>query len=258
MSGFISHKQPVVILLRMLIAITLLVLSPACGQVATPAALSPVPSLQTIRLGYTPALLPWAEAAGRCAANLPDVAFFPIEIAENSNIALELQLAYFVEESDKPQEFTYKISQESLVLIKNHVNMLPALDQEMVGGVLSGRIVDWREVSGAALPITTTVTQTIVLIGYPVGDPLQISLANSTGTQPPPQVRLVPDPAAMLQAVHEDPAALGYVPESWLGSNRPAEVQQIDSARINLSVVAFTLSPPVGAVKALLVCLQNP
>ena len=239
-----------------LVVTLIFVMTTSCTTAATPDMLPPSPTLQSIRMGYSPALRPWAEKAAQCAENLRDVAFFPIEIADEEEASLEIRLLYapgFEESTSTPN---FMIGEEDLVFITNTENSIPALDLQQLEAVFSGRFTDWRQISGTTtITSTMPVSSTIVLYIYPAGDPLQSILTGVLKNQTPPQARLVPDPEAMLQAVSNETGGLGYVPESWLQES--STVRQIEASTIRVTTIAQT-SEPTEAIKALLVCVQKP
>lgn len=243
--------------LCLLVTTLILVMTTSCSTAATPDFLPPSPTLQSIRMGYSPALRPWAEKAARCAEDLQDIAFFPIEIADEEDASLEIRLFYAPGFDESKSEPDFVIGEEDLVFITNTENAIPALDLQQLEAVFSGRSTDWRQISGTTtITSTMPVSSTIVLFVYPAGDPLQTVLESVLKNQVPPQARLVPDPEAMLQAVSNETGGLGYVPESWLQES--TTVRRIEASTIRVTAIAQTSPEPTEAIKALLVCVQNP
>lgn len=251
-------NHPYTRLMVSIVSACCIVLATACSTPATPESLPPIPTLQTLRLGYPPALLPWAQAARQCANSLPDTAFYAIELADGARQDLEIRLEIFSEAQDSAQELLYTIGQEQVVFIVNPANPLTSLDNESLSAILSGRIKEWQELDALAPSSSTPFTQTVSLLSFPPGDPLQAAVALATNTYPPPQTRLLPDPGAMLQVVSEDAGAIGYVPLSWYAGADPDSIHQIVGSPITLSIVARSTAQPAGPVKAILLCLQNP
>jgi hypothetical protein len=67
----------------------------------------------------------------------------------------------------------------------------------------------------------------------------------------------------MLDALGDDPLAIGYVPQTWLAKANPANPVhslQVDAKlveKLHQPVLAFTRAEPVGPLRQLLVCLQS-
>ena len=74
-----------------------------------------------------------------------------------------------------------------------------------------------------------------------------------------PQARIAPDPAAMLVAVSSDPAAIGYLPATWLDDEvHPLVLDSALSLKLRLPILALAKAEPQGVSRTLLGCLQAP
>jgi hypothetical protein len=96
---------------------------------------------------------------------------------------------------------------------------------------------------------------------YPGGDDVQQAFETSVLQGPPEQalpVFVAPDPAAMLEAVAQDPAALGFLPAGWLNEDvRALAVSDLSAEQSTQPVLALSLSEPQGAARGWLLCLQE-
>jgi len=126
-------------------------------------------------------------------------------------------------------------------------------------------------------PLTLQEIKTIFQKGYTAsGQPLQVWILQGDdvrryfdavildGTdflsaEVAPQARIAPDPAAMLVAVASDPAAIGYLPATWLDDEvRPLVLDSALSLKLRLPILALAKAEPQGVSRTLLGCLQAP
>jgi ABC-type phosphate transport system substrate-binding protein len=69
---------------------------------------------------------------------------------------------------------------------------------------------------------------------------------------------LAPDPAAMLEAVHEDPASIGFLPGAWLENRvKPLRLERQARNILDQPILALSSAEPRGAVRIFLHCLQS-
>lgn len=96
---------------------------------------------------------------------------------------------------------------------------------------------------------------------YPAGDDVQQAFETILLEGPPQQplpVFMAPDPAAMLEAVAQDPAALGFLPAGWLNDQvRALEVTGLSSDQLTQPILALSPAEPQGPARGWLLCLQT-
>ncbi len=69
---------------------------------------------------------------------------------------------------------------------------------------------------------------------------------------------LAPDPAAMLQAIAEDPHAIGYLPRAWLSDQvKTIALDPPLQQALSFPILALTAKTPQGELAAWLACLQT-
>jgi hypothetical protein len=67
-----------------------------------------------------------------------------------------------------------------------------------------------------------------------------------------------PDPQAVLEAVGENPAALGFLPRRSLSDGvKEIEIQDLEPGALRRPVLALTKSEPEGPINRWLGCLQR-
>jgi len=126
--------------------------------------------------------------------------------------------------------------------------------------------------SSAFADLTFEEIKTIFQKGYTAsGQPLQVWILQGDDVRPyfdaivldgkeaAPQARIAPDPAAMLVAVSSDPAAIGYLPATWLDDEvHPLVLDSVLSLKLRLPILALAKAEPQGVSRTLLGCLQAP
>ena len=200
----------------------------------------------------------WANNLTNCASKNPQVAlyFFPSfsnrNISEN-NIILNLGQAT----QGMGDVFISQIGWDQLAVVVNVSNKTPQLSQEEIKRIFSGQVSTWWK--GQNLPIQVWV--------LPEEDPYNeiFNTAILTNHNLTSEARLAPDADAMIEAISQNPGAIGYLPESILTSIDTSQVENLKILPIPTSlkgelgqpVVAITQTEPNGWTRQLLVCLQN-
>jgi phosphate transport system substrate-binding protein len=149
------------------------------------------------------------------------------------------------------------VSDESIVLIVNSRNPVLSLPTEELKNLFIGRITNWAEVGGAQ--------QSVQIWVYPDGEDIRsiFDVAILPGESLTSMALIAPDPLAMLEAVADDPSAIGYVPQAWLAQTK--DVNQIRPLNINPKlaeelrqpVLALSSIEPDGPIRQLLGCMQS-
>jgi hypothetical protein len=71
-------------------------------------------------------------------------------------------------------------------------------------------------------------------------------------------VTLAPSPIAMLQAIREDPQAIGFIPRRALDSSvKTLEIPDVPLEILTHPILVLTPAEPTGALKSILLCLQE-
>jgi hypothetical protein len=215
---------------------------------------APTPVILDVAL--TPSLRPFSETLHTCAATHPE---FVINVHETSASALENQTTDLVIRWGETPGVGYAapIGAESLVLIVNASNHVLTIPVEKIRDIYTGRITSWGEVGGEQLPVQVWV--------YPDGDDAReiFELAIFSGDDLTSDAVIAPNPQAMLEAVGDDPFAIGYVPQTWLAQTisaeqvRPLNIDQKLVAKLHQSIIALSRDEPEGSLRQFLVCLQS-
>jgi DNA-binding transcriptional LysR family regulator len=222
----------------------------ACGPQPAPDEVPPAPPLR-IEIS---ADLEWMRPAlAQCSEATPGVSLIvdTIPLRDQSLQDADVLFRWSVDKSSDGESF--EIGEDRLAVIINNGSPAIHIDSDTLSKVFAGQITDWSAVVGAA---TGDIQPWI----YPAEMDAQV-LATQLffeGVQLDKQVRIAPDPAAMIQAVAQDSRAIGYVPAAWLDSSvKEIEVRGLEDQFKIIPILAVTPSEPVGAARDWLLCLQD-
>jgi hypothetical protein len=224
-----------------------------CAPVITQ---TPSPTLQLLTVGMPPALRVWKAEVVNCAEDIPgyglvlDEVIFEADTWDRYDVVLSLGL----EESFSG--FSTQIGEENLAWVVNSENPIESIPADVIQSIYTGVITDWAkiEVNGASY------TQPISAWTYPERDILQQVFREAAGFPGAARIEalIAPDPAAMLEVVASEPGAIGYIPTGWLRDPTEGVKQAAwDGEPVVLPVLGLAESEPQGAVRSLLVCLDQ-
>ena len=210
------------------------------------------PTLQPVEIALTPSLAPLKDALHTCAVEQPEIALI---LSETSAPFLEIEeadLSLWFGPPPPAAGYAAPLAQEEIAVIVNALNPVSALSTDTLRAIFTGRTPRWDAVGGE--------NQDIQVWLLPEGDEftrvfqqqvLNAQYFSSTAL-------LAPDPAAMLEAVHEDPAAIGFLPEAWLeNAVKPLRLERQARNSLDQPVLALSSAEPRGAVRIFLHCLQS-
>lgn len=218
------------------------------GQVST----TPQP-IVPLEVQITPALDWLRPSMAACAVENPDLSL----TVDSTNLADQtLETAGVLlrwTDADADQGKTFKLGEDRLAVIVHPDNPLEEIEISQLAAVYSGAILDWSGLqegtSGAIQPWV-----------YPSGDDAQSLFDNNVlpfdeliGT-----ARIAPDPQTMLEAVGDDPLAIGMIPSRWLDpSVRAIKITGDSEQDWTLPILAVTADDPAGSVRDWLLCVQD-
>jgi hypothetical protein len=222
---------------------------------AGPPRATPAPTPVMLNVALTPSLRPFTEALHTCAATHPE---FVINVFETPASALENQTTDLILRlgGTPSKGYAAPIGEEGLVLIVNASNPVLTISVEKLRGIFLGRITSWVEIGGEQQPVQVWV--------YPDGDDAReiLDAAIFPGDSLTPGALIAPDPQAMVEAVGDDPFAIGYMPQTWLTQAsrieqvRPLSIDQKLVEKLHQPVLALSRDEPEGSLRQLLICLQ--
>jgi hypothetical protein len=214
--------------------------------------LTPIPSLQSLRIAFSPDTHPALLAIEQCSDDQPDLAILvdekPVTLMESSDAELWISVGI----PDNWGGFAAQLAEERIVVVANPDNPIRSLNSEEVQGIFSGQIQSWSQVGGADLPIQVWVLP-------PADEARQISDQNLlAGTSISDQAFLAASPRLMLQAIANDPGAIGYLPNAWIDATvKPIPLPINQQAAMTRPLLALSSSEPQGHVREFVACLQT-
>ena len=221
---------------------------PGAGITATP-----YPTPEIVRVSHAPALRPALSAVLACAESLPGVALLLYEVPVGKETPEGLRLW-----SGEPPDSAaaYALGEERLVVVAHLESELASLSAEQLRLIFGGEAQNWAEVTGKA----GDADLLIQVWTYPPGNELRGAFyqAIAGGELANGFARLAPDPAAMLEALADDPGGIGYLPGAWLDE----AVKQVTLERALLPALRLPLTVwKEGELsrgeQALIACLQS-
>jgi hypothetical protein len=239
---------------RLLYVVLIFLVSCSTPELSTPAS-TPKP----IQVIFPSSLTPWADKISACASKNPLVALYynPSPTVDTNIIpnSVVLQLGEPSESADNSS--LSQIGWEQIDVIINQERDLSQLTRSDLKSIFSGITKSWDGDTDQPIQVWVfSVEEAVrkyfdqaVLQSYPITT----------------EARLAPDPDAMLQAISNNPNAIGYIPESIISSSDPALVSKVKILQVDNSlqdelhqpVIAITENEPEGLIRELLVCVQS-
>jgi hypothetical protein len=223
----------------------------ACSSVPVS---SPPATPQAVTFVLTPALRPLTSTLHDCVAAQPGISLY---LEERSVFSLNsageeiyLRLGYLPEAG-----YAVQLGWEQLAVIVNTANPVSSLSTDELHGLFGGQLERWEVLGGEGGAVQVWV--------YAAGEDIRQTFdAVVLGDNPvATYAMLAPDPQAMLEAVSDNPSAIGYLPESWLVANplfTQVQVVQLDPAierSLRQPVLALASTQPSESTRSLLSCL---
>jgi ABC-type phosphate transport system substrate-binding protein len=224
-------------------------LAAASCQGATPA---PVPTPQYWRVQYTPALAWMSPDFNLC---IRQQAGYALAVSARPAAALDIGQAEISLRWGAAAEsagYLAEIGSDDLAAVVNPQNPVKNLSASQVTGIFSGAGRTWSTYSKSnSNPIQVWV--------YPAGNEIRQFFEEAFApVSLNPAAHLAPDPAAMRQAVADDPSAIGFLPGRWVDSSvRQLPITGISETSLRQPILAITQTEPQGAQKEWLLCLQH-
>ncbi len=234
------------------LSLAALLLASACSVAPIEAPVQP--TAQAVVVSITPAAAGWGRSIRDCAAAHPEAGLFLIETPAPALDPMKADLLIRLGEPGQAEWYAAQIGQEEITMIAHPDLAGIHISAANLAGLMSGEITNWNRLQGP--------DQGVQVWTYPKGDELRQALDAAVKTKVTADANLAPDPQAMLDAVSQNPGAIGYAPASWLKDQPETAVQRLDvdpelSAALHLPVLALSAAEPQGLPRALLICMQK-
>jgi len=231
---------------------------------------SPQPTLQVMMITSTPSLAAWRKIIGGCGLKIPGIGLmvgeYPAGQPGLSQADLSLRLGTI---PDPHLPYSAVIGWDEVTIIVQTENPLKDLTLEDISALFNGKVLgwnDWLNTKG----VTGSISEPLQVWTYPPGDDLRdffqqaINQKTSAGS-PPADVNQIdlwtaPDPSAMIQAISQNPGAIGFTLKSNLVQGdpkvRPVQLDANSRDILRLPVTAATKTEPQGLLRQLILCSQ--
>lgn len=124
-----------------------------------------------------------------------------------------------------------EIGTESIVFIVNKANTTPKLSDAQIADILTGKIVNWKEVGGPDMPIT------LVRLGLTAGPHMAIEKEILKGVSIPATAKMIKSPKDVPNVVSQVPGAIGYI-----GANNFADSVKVLETTQPLKMAMFLVT----------------
>jgi hypothetical protein len=149
----------------------------------------------------------------------------------------------------------HQLGKDHFVLGVNLKNPLNQISSRAVRSIFTGTTTEWSKVDQTASDLSE-----VQVWLYPSSAQLQNRFMQmlNVSSQRPVSSHLAPDPAALIQAVSADPAAIGWLPHNALSTGiKGVEIDGAPSDSTTLPIPAYLQTKPTSEQSAWLFCLQT-
>jgi hypothetical protein len=210
------------------------------------------PSPAPIVVSYSPYLARVQDTLQVCGEQLPHIAIFFEQVTGEMQDFSTSDLVFWWGPQPSEMAFAFPLNEDELVVIVNPRNPKQALRQRELSALFSGSIGSWSTIGTLDLPVNVWMFPETNLLSERFRDEI---LNQDRITR---LAAIAPSPQAMLEAVGDEPGAIGYLPRSWLTEQvKPLQIDPDLQAALRQPLLALTHSEPSGGIRDLLACLQT-
>jgi len=215
--------------------------------------IAPPPTPVTLRVQVTPAMSWLRPVMAECAGQTSNLTLTVEETMASAQSLDDADVLTRWSSSNIANGYAMKIGQDSLSVIVNGQNSTPGLDIHTIRSIYAGEQVSPppSDIAGTGLYqpwvyLNDDDAQTIASFTF-LKD---ISLDQAA--------KIAPNAQGMVEAVGQNPSAIGFVPSRWLDSQVKAiELSGVSTDELTVPVLAITRDRPEGAIRDWLLCLQD-
>lgn len=209
---------------------------------------SPVP----IQVSYSPYLAGIQEALHACTLENPQLAIFFEQVAGAQQEFEDSDLVIWWGDKPEQVESAYQLGVDELVVISHPDNPKSSINREQVIALFSGRIKSWNEIGLLEEQVEVWVfpEENLMTLNFK-----EMVLNNQRITR---LAHLAPASRAMLDAVSDEPGAIGFLPRSWLAPQvKEIEIEPGTFGSVSKPLLALASADPPEGVDRLIACLQS-
>ena len=240
-----------------LLLISLLGFCSSCSQAAK--VYTQVPTLEVINLQITPELEHWMPKINQCAESIQGFGIYT-EILTQGELNIDLaNLVLRLGHQADSDPYIAVMGIEEIVIIGGENIPINELQITSLRSIFAGKLTNWQNVPEFKQD-GLTIDQPIQILSYPQGHILRDLFRNSflegesIGGDPIPYSTL----EGLERALQEYPYGIAYLLKGQTPQNlETIKITGSDNLAAQQYVLAVTADEPEGALKQLLLCLQN-
>lgn len=200
------------------------------------ASTTPQPTPETVSVYASSAAYPWLDEVYNCAP-----AALAVRLSDPSSAQITLRLG----PPDLLTAPAFQIGSDDLLVVVQPQVAVGPLTPDQVRQLFSRQVTQWKDLGGSDVPVevwtysTGVDIQTVFDRSIMRGEPIASTALLAVSAQ------------AMSDSVGTRPGAIGFLPRRWKAGNTNAAY-----TIASVPVLAISDSPPQGAVRQLIGCLQ--
>jgi hypothetical protein len=232
---------------------SILLLLTACQPIVRS---EPMPTPVVWKIEYTPALNWLGSDFSACMEDQPHASILAFEEPAAALDPAGVDFAFRWGPAQDIAGYAAVAGWDELVMIVHPDNPVDAFTSTDVENIYAGRTRSWSNLN----PSDAAVTGRIHVWVYPAGNDVMEVFAALFGNadQGDAVLYLAPHPDAMLQAISEDPAAVGFIPRRWLDERvRAVMIGDMEEEDQQQPILALSRAEPEGDRRAWLLCVQE-
>jgi hypothetical protein len=217
---------------------------------------TPIPTPDVWEIQYTPTLSWLGPDFRLCMQAQPHASIVVFESPASSLDPVGVDFAFRWGPPPELQGYAAVTGWDELVMIVHPSNPVENLTLSDIMNIYTGTSRTWSLFN----PVNSPVSGRIRLWSYPAGNDVMDVFETLSGEplEGDAVLHLAPDPQAMLEAVAEDPAAIGFIPGRWLNEHvRQVVVSDLNEEDLRQPILALRTAEPQGDRRAWLLCLQE-
>ena len=227
----------------------------------------PVNGFTIIDISYTPSVGWIVPTMSSCADVIGNSGLLTHEIPTAALGSITSDLVFRWGAPDTLSASAFQIGEEELIVVVNKSNPLQELPAKIARNLFSGEYDTWGDLR-AACPdcfrknADKSLDSSSISLGfYPKDEDIQLLFISAVMNGRPVatgSALLIPDPNAMVEFLQGDKAAIGFLPAHANDpSLRKISFTDITSQDLTQPILVIPASPPAGAERELLLCMQN-
>jgi len=239
----------------------------ALAQASTPTQPVAADSTTLVKVAFTPSMSILGSSFSDCA---DQQAAFNMVVQEVPTSGIDAASADVILRMGIPASLSlpsYSLGNEPLVFIVNQSNPLKKLTLDQLQQILSARMTSWDTLQQSCADCFSGLlpdevkNAPVALHFYAADEDIQQAMESAvmSGVLPASsQALLIPDPAAMILSIKNNPTAIGFVPAAaGLTGVNPVTISDLDASALTLPILAITQTSAQGPIQSWLACVQK-